>query len=78
MVLDGVHADPYLTWLGTERERHYFKDRLGDLLGPRVPEAGVRQETKRNPVRYFPDKLPIGHERDRYRHVFIYIYGGGR
>ena len=24
-------------------------------------------------VRYFPEKLPIGYERDQYRHVFIYL-----
>ena len=24
-------------------------------------------------VRYFPDKLPIGHDSDGYRHVFIYL-----
>ena len=24
-------------------------------------------------VRYFPDKLPIGYERDQYRHVFMYV-----
>jgi hypothetical protein len=24
-------------------------------------------------VRYFPDKLPIGYDREQYRHVFIYL-----
>lgn len=74
MVLDGVLADRSVTWLGSEREKRcYFKDRLADHLRdneyPRLA-FGRRPNVT---VRYFPDKLPIGYERDRYLHVFIYL-----
>ena len=74
MVLDGVLADRSVTWLGSEREkRRYFKDRLGDHLRDNEYPRLVFGRMPNVTVRYFPDKLPIGYERDHYRHVFIYL-----
>jgi hypothetical protein len=74
MVLDSVLADRSLTWLGSEREkRRYFKQRLGDRLRDDEYPRLVFGKKPNVTVRYFPDKLPIGHERDQYRHVFIYL-----
>jgi hypothetical protein len=74
MVLDGVLADPSVTWLGSEGEkRRYFKQRLGDrLLDDEYPRLVFGKKSDVT-VRYFPDKLPIGYERDQYWHVFIYL-----
>jgi hypothetical protein len=73
MVLDGVLADRSVTWFGSEHEkRRYFKQRLGDHLRGRVSAAGLRQETERDRA-LFPDKLPIGYDRDHRRHVFMYL-----
>ena len=74
MVLDGVLADQSVTWLGSEREkRRYFKERLGDSLWDDEYPRLVFGKTPNVTVRYFPDKLPIGYEPDRQRHVFIYL-----
>jgi len=74
MVLDGVLADRSVTWLGSERDkRRYFKQRLGDCLRDDEYPRLVFGKKPNVTVRYFPDKLPIGHERDQYRHVFIYL-----
>ena len=73
-VLDGVLADRSLTWLGSEREkRRHFKERLGDRLRDNEYPRLLFGEKPNVTVRYFPDKLPIGYERDQYRHVFIYL-----
>lgn len=74
MVLDGVLADRSVTWLGSEREkRRYFKQRLGDRLRDDEYPRLVFGKKPNVTVRYFPDKLPIGYERDQYRHVFTYL-----
>ena len=74
MVLDGVLADRSVTWLGSEREkRRYFKQRLGDSLRDDEYPRLVFGKTANVTVRYFPDKLPIGYEPDRRRHVFLYL-----
>jgi hypothetical protein len=74
MVLDGVLADRSITWLGSEREkRRYFKQRLGDGLRDDEYPRLVFGERPNVTVRYFPDKLPIGYDRDHYRHVFMYL-----
>ena len=74
MVLDGVLADRSVTWLGSEREkRRYFKQRLGDSLRDDEYPRLVFGKRPNVTVRYFPDKLPIGYERDHRRHVFIYL-----
>jgi hypothetical protein len=74
MILDAVLADRSVTWLGSEREKcRYFKQHLGDRLRddeyPRLV-FGMRPKVT---VRYFPDKLPIGYDRDHRGHVFIYL-----
>ena len=74
MVLDGVLADRSVTWLGSEREkRRYFKQRLGDNLRDDEYPRLVFGKRPNVTVRYFPDKLPIGYDRDHYRHVFMYL-----
>jgi hypothetical protein len=74
MVLDGVLADRSVTWLGSEREKRcYFKQRLGDRLRDNEYPRLVFGKKPNVTVRYFPDKLPIGYERDQYRHVFTYL-----
>lgn len=73
MVLDAVVADRTVTWLGTEFDkRSYFMRRLRD---PKVKleeyprlTFGTGAAAKH---RYFPDKLPIGIERED--HVFVYL-----
>jgi hypothetical protein len=73
MILDGVFADRSVTWLGSEREkRRYFKQRLGDHLWDDEYPRLVFGKTPNVTVRYFPDKLPIGYDRDHRRHVFMY------
>ena len=65
MVLDGVLADRFLTWLGSEREKRcYFKERLGDSLRDDEYPRLVFGKRPNVTVRYFPDKLPIGYDRD--------------
>src|SRR5262245_28459187 len=74
MVLDGVLADRSVTWLGSEREkRRYFNERLGDRLRDDEYLRLVFGEKPNVAVRYFPDKLPIGYDRDHRRHVFMYL-----
>ena len=70
MVLDGVLADRSVTWLGSEREkRHYFKQHLGDRFRDDEYPRLVFGKRPNVTVRYFPDKLPIGHDGDYRRHV---------
>jgi hypothetical protein len=74
MILDAVLADRSVNWLGSEREKQrYFKERLGDNLRDNEYPRLVFGRQPDVTVRYFPDKLPIGYEPDRYRHVFIYL-----
>jgi hypothetical protein len=74
MILDGVLADRSVAWLGSERaKRRYFRHRLGDRLRDDEYPRLVFGEKPNVTVRYFPDKLPIGYERDQYRYVFIYV-----
>ncbi len=73
LVLDGVLMDPSLTWLGTEREkRAYFGALRGlDLRDNEYPRLVFGRAPKQT-VRYFPDKLPIGHDEYGRTHVLIY------
>lgn len=74
MILDGVLADPALTWLGTEREkRRYFIERLGTRLEEQEYPRLVFGTPPETTVRYFPDKLPIGVDSEGRRHVFLYL-----
>jgi hypothetical protein len=73
MILDAVLADRSVNWLGSERDkRRYFKERLGDNLRHNEYPRLVFGKPPDVTVRYFPDKLPIGYETDRRRHVFLY------
>jgi hypothetical protein len=74
IILDGVLADRSVTWLGSEREkRHYFKQHLGDHLRDNEYPRLLFGKRPNMTVRYFPDKLPIGYDRDHRRHVFMYL-----
>jgi hypothetical protein len=74
MILDGVLADRSVTWLGSEREkRQYFKQHLGDRLRDVEYPRLVFGKKPNMTMRYFPDRLPIGYDRDRRRHVFMYL-----
>jgi len=74
MVLDGVLADPSVTWLGAEREkRRYFIGRLGTRLEMHEYPRLVFGTPPKTTVRYFPDKLPIGVDPDSRRNVFLYL-----
>ena len=74
MILDGVLADRSVTWLGSEREkRRYFKQRLGEHLRDDEYPRLVFGKRPNVTVRYFPDKLPIGYDRDHRRHVLMYL-----
>ncbi len=73
LVLDGVLMDPSLTWLGTEREKrtHFGALRGLDLRDNEYPRLVFGRAPKQT-VRYFPDKLPIGHAEYGRTHVFLY------
>ncbi len=77
MVLDAVLADRRYTWLGTEQDKvTYFKstfEQRGIGADPRLPHL-VFGTGAEKVIRYFPDKMPIGVERDYgRRHVFLYL-----
>ena len=75
MILDAVLADRRHTWLGTEQDKvNYFKASLGDdCQDEELPRIAFGEGTEKT-FRYFPDKLPIGLERDYgRRHVFLYL-----
>jgi hypothetical protein len=74
MVLDGVLADRSVSWLGSEREkRHYFQRHLGARLRDDEYPRLVFGKKPCITVRYFPDRLPIGYDRDHRHHVFMYL-----
>jgi hypothetical protein len=76
MLLDAVLADRNHTWLGTENDKlAYF---ILGLLQTRLRKNEYPNltfgEGDNHTVRYFPDKLPIGVERNGGgRHVFLYL-----
>jgi hypothetical protein len=77
MILDAVLEDRSVNWLGSEREKcRYFKERLGDNLRDNEYPRLVFGKPPDVTIRYFQDKLPIGYERDRRRHVFLYLARG--
>jgi hypothetical protein len=74
MILDAVLADRSVNWPGSEREkRRYFKQRLGDNLRDNGYPRLVFGKPPDLTIRYFPDKIPIGYEPNRRRHVFLYL-----
>lgn len=77
MVLDAVLADRRHTWLGTEQDKvTYFKSSFQQKefgAEPCLPHLVLGQGAEKV-IRYFPDKMPIGVERDHGpRHVFLYL-----
>src|SRR5207249_11744755 len=48
-------------------------ERLGDSLRDDEYPRLVFGKKPNVTVRYFPDKLPIGYDRDHRRHVFMYL-----
>lgn len=77
MVLDAVLADRHYTWLGTEQDKvAYFKstfEQRGVGADPSLPHL-VFGTGAEKVIRYFPDKMPIGLERDYgARHVFLFL-----
>lgn len=70
MLLDAVLAEPGRSWLATEQEKfsHF-------TLTHRIPRRHLPTLTFRaddgETDRYFPDKLPIGIDRDHY--IFVYL-----
>ncbi len=77
MVLDAVLAERRYTWLGTEQDKvAYFKstfEQRGVGADPCLPHLAFGAGAEKV-IRYFPDKLPIGIERDYgRRHVFLYL-----
>ncbi len=75
MLLDAVIADRQNTWLGTERDKlDYFARALSVKLRPEEYPHLTFGEPPNVVMRYFPDKLPIGIERNGYgRHTFVYL-----
>lgn len=74
MVLDAVVADRSFSWLGTESDkRSYFLRVLQGRLELREFPRLTFGTGPRVAHRYFPDKLPIGVERCRTDHVFLYL-----
>jgi len=74
MILDAVLDDPTFTWLATESDkRSYFIRQLGnDLPLKEYPRLTFGEGTAQT-VRLFPDKMPIGIQRDRWDHRFLYL-----
>jgi hypothetical protein len=75
MILDAVLADRRHTWLGTEQDKlAYFTPLLEKPFTlEHLPQVTFGDGAAKT-TRYFPDKLPIGLERDYgRRHVFLYL-----
>ena len=75
--LDAVLADRRYAWLGTEQDKvAYFKstfEQRGVGADPGLPHL-VFGTGPEKVIRYFPDKMPIGVERDYGpRHVFLFL-----
>lgn len=75
MMLDGVLADRRYSWLGTERDKVAYFTQCLNIPHHELPQVTFQSEDRqRETTRYFPDKLPIGCERNGgIRHVFLYL-----
>lgn len=75
MILDAVLADGDYTWLATEHDKiAYFTLSLGTRLQRHEYPHLAFGEGAKKVVRYFPDKLPIGVDRNGgRRHLFVYL-----
>jgi len=74
MLLDAIldHCD--VNWLGPSADKRcHFVRRLGDRLEMAQYPHLFFGEGPSRAVRFFPDKLPIGVQRDVDRHVFVYL-----
>ena len=77
MLLDVVLGDQHHYWLGTEKDKVGYlqnHDRSGDKLADEVFPKLVYGAGQSKTIRYFPDKLPIGIEKqDGRRLLFVYL-----
>ena len=74
MILDAVLDDPTFTWLATEFDkRSYFIRKLGNELPLKEYPRLTFGEPTAQTVRLFPDKMPIGIQRDWHDHRFLYL-----
>jgi hypothetical protein len=73
MLLDAVLATKNVSWLATEREKvTHFTVLLQSRLNPEELPHLVFGNGASTTTRYFPDKLPVGVQKDG-RHVFTYL-----
>jgi hypothetical protein len=74
MLLDAVLAEPAVHWLGAEPEkvRHFLLTCSSRLRREDLPLLTFHGEAN-STVRYFPDRVPIGLDREQDRHVFLYL-----
>ena len=71
MVLDGVLSDRDRLWLGTEQEKVSHFTVTHAITRPDLPSLTFRSEDEET-IRYFPDKLPIGIDREG-AYTFLYV-----
>jgi hypothetical protein len=74
MLLDAVLSDARYDWLGTERDKFRYFDQVMKRDIPRdwYPHI-VFQHEDNETVRLFPEKVPIGVDKDGRDHVFLYL-----
>jgi hypothetical protein len=72
MVLDAVLADRDRTWLATEQDKLAHFTLTHRIPGQDLPSLIFRAQDAET-VRYFPDKLPIGVDRDGQTYTFLYV-----
>jgi hypothetical protein len=74
MVLDAVLDDSTFTWLATEFDkRSYFIRTVGSDRPLKEYPRLTFGEGPRQTVRLFPDKMPVGVQRDGHDHRFLYL-----
>lgn len=74
MLLDAVLGSSGTSWLATERDKlahfsHLLRSRLEREDFPHLTFGSGARKC----IRYFPDKLPIGIDRDEREHIFAYL-----
>lgn len=74
MLLDAVLSDERYHWLGTERDKFRYFDQIMKRDIPRdwYPHIVFQREDNET-VRLFPEKLPIGVDKEGRDHVFLYL-----
>jgi hypothetical protein len=74
MILDAVMSDRRCWWLSPEADKRAFFDARGTTLRPEEYPHIAFGSAPRKIVRCFPDKLPIGLQKeDTSRFVFLYL-----